>query len=1058
MKPTWHRQSTSWPVLLLLLSCPAPQLLADEIRVIERGPNHSVVQRLSTSRDTDGTWTTQTNSWTQLEDGLNYWDPDTGQWEESREEILLDRVGAVAARGQHRVLFSPNANDPTGAVDFEVARKARFRASLLALRYFDPISGRDAIIAMAKDAQGELLPPNQVIYRDVLDGVKASLVFTYRKNGLESDLVLNEIPPSPEDYDIPPEVARIEVVTEFFEAPEPTRRTNVLDRVADPVLRSSLACPDWIDEELDFQDSRIGLGRAFAWSDRHAATVHPEAFPAVGKRWVSDNTGRRALIESVDYQQVINLLINLPGSEARRATVQTQARRWANNPSTQPRLTRALAKRTGLKGDPIHTREAPSVAATTLPRRTSRDREPGADYAIALATDIEADASGLVLDWTSITAGSNNMTFRTDETYLIAGHCWFYQTTVFQGGSVIKFTNSAYPHITITGPLLFNASAARPVVFTSLDDNSVGESLVPGSPNPTVDYAWINLRIKDTGVPVVVEHARFKHASLGLYFSGNNPSNTVRHSQFIHCLHSIAMDTSTLVRVQNCLIHSQRQGTAFLTYGATAPPLNVIGEHLTLSALGSLRSPGSLVLSNSILVGVTNIQAFDGGNNYVSSTIPPGLFSPNGAGGFYLASNSPHRNAGTTNIDASLAAELRQLTTEAPQQLIGVVRLPTLLAPQARRDTDLPDLGYHYPPIDFLVSALVVTNTSLTIAPGTTVAVLGPSGFVLQPGARFSMLGHPTSRAKLVRYNCIQEGMDPTGTTSGSTFDFLKLEDLNATGSAIPSVTLHGASISHLAITPNNSSGRRLFQASAGFPVHPLSIAHSELHGIYLNNSGPTADNRSTTLTNNLFEACSVVLYDTPGSASLSVAAYNNLFLGGSLPLQNWGPTTWSLADNLFASSSLSTNGTGAFAFGNNGFAAGVSPLGSNAKTNLSLGFVTGPLGPFYYPTNGAANSLTNLFDAGSRSREAASLFHFTTKATPGSKEGAEPSPTVDIGYHYAGVDTTGRTLDTDGDGLPDAVEDANGNGLADPGESSWTAPNSGLSGSASLLLFTPVR
>ena len=65
-----------------------------------------------------GHWIERVASWTQLEDGLNYFDPDTQSWVESRAEIEITATGAVARHGQHRVIFSPNANDPEGAIDF----------------------------------------------------------------------------------------------------------------------------------------------------------------------------------------------------------------------------------------------------------------------------------------------------------------------------------------------------------------------------------------------------------------------------------------------------------------------------------------------------------------------------------------------------------------------------------------------------------------------------------------------------------------------------------------------------------------------------------------------------------------------------------------------------------------------------------------------------------------------------------------------------------------------------------------------------------------------------
>jgi hypothetical protein len=41
----------------------------------------------------------------------------------------------------------------------------------------------------------------------------------------------------------------------------------------------------------------------------------------------------------------------------------------------------------------------------------------------------------------------------------------------------------------------------------------------------------------------------------------------------------------------------------------------------------------------------------------------------------------------------------------------------------------------------------------------------------------------------------------------------------------------------------------------------------------------------------------------------------------------------------------------------------------------------------------------------------------------------------VDIGYHYVAVDTNGIPLDSNGDGIPDYLQDANGNGVYDFGD-----------------------
>ena len=84
----------------------------------------------------------------------------------------------------------------------------------------------------------------------------------------------------------------------------------------------------------------------------------------------------------------------------------------------------------------------------------------------------------------------------------------------------------------------------------------------------------------------------------------------------------------------------------------------------------------------------------------------------------------------------------------------------------------------------------------------------------------------------------------------------------------------------------------------------------------------------------------------------------------------------------------------------------------------------TGPLGRFYLPTG-----TTDLDSAGHGTPADIGLYHYTTRANQSKETG-----NVDIGFHY--VATAGQSstapVDSDGDGIPDYVEDANGNGQWD--------------------------
>src|SRR5262249_55229984 len=135
--------------------------------------------------------------------------------------------------------------------------------------------------------------------------------------------------------------------------------------------------------------------------------------------------------------------------------------------------------------------------------------------------------------------------------------------------------------------------------------------------------------------------------------------------------------------------------------------------------------------------------------------------------------------------------------------------------------------------------------------------------------------------------------------------------------------------------------------------------------------------------------------------------------------------------DNLFEKTRLTNVLYVAFAY--NGYLTNQDRIASAHDVVLTnLDYQLGPLGSYYYPTNGGY--LSRLINAGSRSADLAGLFHYTTQ----TNQVRETNSTVDIGLHYVAVDANGNPFDTDQDGVPDYLADQNGNGRYDSGETPW--------------------
>ena len=399
------------------------------------------------------------------------------------------------------------------------------------------------------------------------------------------------------------------------------------------------------------------------------------------------------------------------------------------------------------------------------------------------------------------------------------------------------------------------------------------------------------------------------------------------------------------------------------------------------------------------------------------------------------------------------------MTTWAPVQLVNDFTVNTTLFPQAQRDTDAPDLGYHATPLDYVWTGLNLTNATLILTNGVAVAVIGAKGTTLKNGARFYSEGTPMNLNRLVRYSAVQEQPILLGATASS------LIDVSGSPSPLPEVRLRFTDVSLLA----DSSTRRYLLANNGGVLSTLALTDCQLRGVYLNLFANYAGPMTVALTNNLIQRGNLTWYqeNISGYYAFTLNLYNNLFRQGSVSFTyKHNGTTWTVKDNLFDPDTLSNSSTYSLAAGYNGYRNGLTSLGgSGNKTGLTMDYQSGPaanwfgvLGGFYYPTTGT--NLATLIDAGSRSREAAALSHYSVKTATGTKEGLDASATVDIGYHWVGVNANNEPSDVDGDGpgLADYLEDRNGNGLVDPGETDWQTPNNGTSGAAGLQVFTPLK
>jgi RHS repeat-associated protein len=946
----------------------APRDLGD--RALPVSPHEQVVERVSVVAGLSGEPAAVTNRYVELADNLNYWDEVSGNWRPSVPEVVIEGNGAAALRGHQKVRFANQVNGAGGAVRLWTADGAVFRSSVLGLQYFDAASGREAVIATVKPATGELLPPNQVLYRDAFEGLHADVLYTYRATGLEQDVILREAPPDPEDFGLLAEATQFEVLTEVFEAPAVTRTVRVLAAAEDAALQQAMAEPDFKDEALDFGAFRMGEGRAFSLDGQTKETGFP-----VGKTWYQPGDGRTVLVEAAEYLPLAPELLKLPAPDGvarrHRAAVAPAERRQ--------RLLAALGGRPA----PARGRQFPAGqwAAVTEPRPLLLARQP------------VAARPGFVFDFETFSAATaTNFTFRAYTTYYLSGALTLTGTnSTFEAAAILKYAPTNNARLIVNTPVTWLGEPYRPVVLTARDDQTVGESITNAPLAGYYAHTALQLNAHQAGTNFHLANLRIRHARTAIALNYSN-HHRLSHAQFYACEHGIEGASADLT-VRNVLFSSvlnSFRGNPFTVRGAHVTALN--------AAWLNYLSYSTVTLTNSLLVAVTNTGYYTGTGNGVASSAA-GTLQSVGAGDAYLAAGSTHRNAGTTNLEPALAAELKVRTTYPPLVNTNTYYTNLTLLPQAQRDTDLPDRGYHYDPIDHAIWRLRMLGQSvLSITNGTVVASFGspgptndPSPAVIWLGDQASLCAEGTPQQPVVfsRYAAVQERSQAWGGVWPPGLGHVHIYPSTAGSVGVRFCEYHNF--------PNQGPTYFTYQLWDWFKCQSFLVRDSTLHGAFLW-LGFSSSNwiPGVSLVNNVFVDSGAEFF---GRVNLEI--YNNLFLRGEWWFDIRNPdSSWVVRDNVFQSCNVVDWTAGNVTHSHNAYVALANWNNRLLPFQFSDVLITNPP-PFVTVTNGYVgrwfHGNTALVNKGSRAATDAGLTDYATQPTQ-EKEGATA---VDIGFHH---------------------------------------------------------
>ena len=1010
---------TSWLAFVLLFSslaatraqAAATNALPDptNFTIVTNDYNSRVWERINYFTNMDGTVIPQKHRFTELASGMYY--RTNGQWMESKEEITSCPGGAVALQGQHWVGFANNLNSG-GAIEMQTPDGKRLRSNILGLMYVDQSTGRALFIALLQDSQGQLIANNQVLYTNAFEGINSDVRYTYKKSGLEQDVILREIPPAPELFGLNSDTTILEVVTEFINPPAAT-----VTETGGPTVYQA-------DDTIKWGSTTIGRGKAFDLSDDTGnQTVVP-----VNKQYVKLQ-GRYFLIERVQMKNIQAQLNNLP----EQASIQIR--------------------------QPMVASLNPEMPATPPERKSDKPML----FAYAPVND-----KGYVLDYVTLNNSYTNFVFQGDTTYYINGTLNLSGTNTFEGGTVLKYNTycDGGSILNILEKINCATGPYRPAIFTSVDDNSVGEEISDYSGTLNVSTA---LSLAAGGY---VHDIRVSYLGVAIDSAANY---NVANAQFLNCGQGLKTENASFY-AGNILMSGV--GTGFYGQAYQGVVEQMTYDQGTLLADDSTGSSGNsrLALTNSLLTEVSGVGAVTiVSNSVVALSDNTSVYQVVGNGNYYLATNSPYHNFGSGGISGWMLGQLAQKTTYPPVVFVCEnITDPMTLSPQATRDNSgTPDLGYHYDPLDYAFGGCSLVQSeywsgSITVTAGTAIGTFftswnyygyPPNSLALFDGASIAFNGTESNPCILSTANAVQEG------GNGNWFE-------NVQGGwdfrwIMTTFGFYGSGSSPLPqVTGNFVKWYSLFAKGVIFNeggyVGIVQLSNSELYNIFELDPSP-----SLYFTNCLLSRSGIEFMNDN-----SFAFENCTFIGGGLTLSSYANAFWQVENSAFDGTAFRwfvgpysgsedySVGTDFVQFDHNAFntnnlswqnycfqepcwwSAWVEwPVGTlelavpaASATDVSVpdyNWQSSWLGSYYLPSD------SPLIDAGSANANLLGLFEFTTQ----TNQAVEGFSTVDIGYHYVATDATGNPKDTYVSGIPDYLVDAAGNGMDTNGLAySWEA------------------
>ncbi|MCC6234313.1 MAG: hypothetical protein IT580_16845 [Verrucomicrobiales bacterium] len=396
------------------------------------GAHHRRVACEVPTPDTNGNIVPQLRWYTMLETGLNY--QENGIWLPSEAQVVPCPEGAAAIKGQQKITFAHNIAQ-RGAIRITGSEGTIIKNNPVGLYFHDRRSGDSVRLATIRPTVGVIIPPNQVLYRDAFEGLRADLLYTYQKDQFEADVILRERPREPETFGMSSGTTDVEMLTEFLDSPEPSKHRTQYRQLGLKEGGETNSMEEIANDDIAFAEIQFKVGQAFSEKERR----NTQSATPVRKTW--ETLGQRSVLrEQLEFDAVRTAFAALPRNELPRATI--------------------------------------VQAGIDLP--VTHGVEPHAVQVMQLGELAQED--GFVIDYTTLSGSMGSFTFQASETYFVTNTFMVNGSSscTFNSGAVIKFADTA-EFLVAGNPAVSGAGAT----FTSMHDNSVGLPIAGSNGQPT---------------------------------------------------------------------------------------------------------------------------------------------------------------------------------------------------------------------------------------------------------------------------------------------------------------------------------------------------------------------------------------------------------------------------------------------------------------------------------------------------------------------------------------------------------------------------------------------